>query len=81
MLEEHHHALIPMNRIVANELEILGSHGIQAHKYPEIFQMIRAGKLHPEKLIGKTISLEESLEALVTMDSFSGAGVRVINRF
>ena len=81
MLEDHHHALVPMNKIVANELEILGSHGIQAHKYPEILQMIQAGKLRPEKLIGKTISLEESLEELVSMDSFPTAGVMVINRF
>ena len=81
MLDDHHGAFIPMNRIVANELEIIGSHGIQAYKYPEIFRMVQAGKLHPEKLIGKTISLEESLEALVTMDSFPGAGVTVINQF
>ena len=81
MIEDRPHAWIPMNRIVANELEILGSHGIQAYKYPEILHMIRAGKLHPEKLIGKTISLAESLEALVTMDRFPGAGVTVINRF
>jgi alcohol dehydrogenase len=81
MATEHRHAAVPMDRVIANELEILGSHGIQAHKYPEILHMIQAGKLHPEKLIGKTISLEESLEALVTMDSFPGAGVRVINRF
>jgi alcohol dehydrogenase len=81
MATEHRHPIVPMDKIIANELEILGSHGIQAHKYPEVFQMIRAGKLHPERLIGKTISLEESLEALVTMDSFPGAGVRVIDRF
>ncbi len=81
MLEDHAQASIPMNKIIANELEILGSHGIQAYKYPDIFQMIRAGKLHPEKLVGKTIGLEESLEELVNMDSFRGTGVTVINRF
>lgn len=81
MLEDQGQAFVPMNKIVANELEILGSHGIQAHQYPQILEMIRVGKLHPEKLIGKTISLEESLEALVNMDSFPGAGVTVINRF
>jgi hypothetical protein len=36
--------------------------------------MIQAGKLFPEKLIGKTISLEQSLDELVNMDSFSGTG-------
>ena len=81
MTADHRHAAVPMDKIVANELEILGSHGIQAYKYPDIFKMIRAGKLHPEKLIQKTISLDESLEELVNMDSFRGTGVTVINRF
>jgi len=81
MAGDHRHAPVPMDKIVANELEILGSHGIQAYKYPDIFKMIRAGKLHPEKLIGKTIRLEESLEELVNMDSFRRTGVTVINRF
>jgi alcohol dehydrogenase len=81
MAGDHRHAPIPMDKVIANELEILGSHGIQAHQYPKILEMIRTGKLHPEKLIGKTISLEQSLDALVNMDSFPGAGVTVIDRF
>ncbi len=80
MADDHRHAAVPMDKVIANELEILGSHGIQAHQYPQILEMIRTGKLHPEKLIGKTINLEQSLEALVTMDRFGGAGVTVINR-
>jgi alcohol dehydrogenase len=70
-----------MDKIIANELEIVGSHGMQAYKYPVLLAMIQAGKLFPEKLIGKTISLEESLEELVNMDSFGGTGVTVINEF
>lgn len=81
MLAEQSRPAVPMDKIVANELEILGSHGIQAHRYAAMLAMIKAGKLAPEKLIGKTISLEESLDALVTMDSFSGIGVKVINAF
>lgn len=81
MLADHSRPAVPMDKVIANELEILGSHGIQAHKYPVLLSMIRAGKLSPEKLILKTISLEESLEALVNMDSFSGTGITVIDRF
>jgi alcohol dehydrogenase len=81
MVAEHRHPAIPMDKVIANELEILGSHGMQAHKYPELLAMIESGKLAPEKLIGKTIALEESLEALVNMDSFRGTGVTVINEF
>jgi alcohol dehydrogenase len=72
---------IPMDLVMSHELEIIGSHGMQAHKYPEMLEMIRLGKLQPEKLIGKTISLEESIEELVQMNNFSGTGVTVIYGF
>ncbi|MCP4692545.1 MAG: zinc-dependent alcohol dehydrogenase family protein [Desulfobacterales bacterium] len=81
MVGDHCHAAAPMDKVLANELEILGSHGIQAHRYDLLLEMINTGKLHPEKLIGRTISLEESLEALVTMDRFHDTGVTVIDRF
>ncbi|MGB2956391.1 MAG: zinc-dependent alcohol dehydrogenase family protein [Anaerolineales bacterium] len=81
MLADHSHPAVPMDKIIANELEILGSHGMQAHKYPELLAMIKAGKLSPDKLIGKTISLEESLVELTNMDTFSGTGIKVINAF
>jgi alcohol dehydrogenase len=70
-----------MDLVMSHELEIIGSHGMQAHKYPEMLEMIRLGKLQPEKLIGKTISLEESIEELVQMNNFSGTGVTVIYGF
>ena len=72
---------IPMSRVVADELEILGSHGMQAHRYDAMMAMINSGKLKPELLIGKTISLEESIEALVSMDKFQGVGTTVITEF
>ena len=72
---------LPMDRVVADELEIRGSHGIQAHAYPAVLAMISAGKLHPEKLVGRTVSLEEGIEVLQNMDGFEGAGITVIDRF
>ena len=81
MLGEQRHPAVPMDKVIANELEILGSHGIQAYQYGRIFDQIRSGKLNPARLIGKTISLDESLEELANMDKFNGVGVSVINRF
>ncbi len=81
MLADHSHPAVPMDKIIANELEILGSHGMQAHKYPEMLAMIQAGKLFPDRLIGKTIRLEESLDALANMGSFGATGITVINEF
>ena len=81
MVADYKHPAIPMDRVIAYELEILGSHGIQAYKYPLLFEMILRGKLHPERLIGRRIGLEESLDELVHMDQFRGSGVTVIDRF
>lgn len=81
MLADHRHPAVPMDRVIAHELEILGSHGMQAHKMGDIMRMIRTGTLHPEKLVGRTISLEESLQALADMDKFEHPGVTVIDRF
>ncbi|MET0754418.1 MAG: zinc-dependent alcohol dehydrogenase family protein, partial [Pyrinomonadaceae bacterium] len=81
MEAEHRRTLIPINLVVANELEILGSHGMQAYKYAEMLEMIRQGKLQPQKLIGKTTSLEDALHELVNMNSFTATGVTVIHRF
>ncbi len=81
MLAEHANAAVPMSRIVAHELEVLGSHGMQAHRYGVMMPMIAAGKLRPQQLVGREISLGESIEALMAMDRFQGTGVTVITRF
>lgn len=70
---------IPMDRVIANELEIIGSHGMQAYRYVEMLDMINRGSLAPEKLIGQTISLQESIHALISMDRFPGSGVTIIS--
>ena len=81
MLAENSTPKIPMGKVIANELEILGSHGMQAWRYDAMLSMIQSGKLSPEKLIGKTISLEQSIDALMNMDKFEGTGVTVITSF
>jgi alcohol dehydrogenase len=78
MTGDHKHPKIPMDRIVAHELEILGSHGMQAFRYTDMFEMIKTGKLKPELLVGKTISLDKAPEALMKMDKFENVGVTVI---
>jgi alcohol dehydrogenase len=81
LLAEHSRPALPMDRVVAHELEIYGSHGIQAHRYPAIFAMITSGKLQPQRLVGRRIALAEAAEALIQMDTFAATGVTVIDRF
>ncbi len=81
MLAENSTPQIPMAKVIAHELEILGSHGMQAHRYDGMLAMIQSGKLSPEKLVGKTITLEQSIAALMNMDKFEASGVTVVTEF
>ncbi|WP_367388278.1 zinc-dependent alcohol dehydrogenase family protein [Lewinella sp. LCG006] len=81
MTGDHQHPKIPMDRVLADELEIIGSHGMQAFRYAEMLTMIKQGRLQPEKLIEKTITLEEVIVALPEMNNFKNKGVIVINKF
>ncbi len=76
-----HHAAVPIDKIIGRELEILGSHGMQAHRYPEMLDMIRTGKLYPQKLVGKAVSLVDAPDELINMSNFRGTGVSVITAF
>ncbi|MEW9805236.1 zinc-dependent alcohol dehydrogenase family protein [Mesorhizobium sp. ZMM04-5] len=81
MLGEHSKPQIPMAKVIAHELEIRGSHGMQAFRYQAMMEMIRAGKLRPERLLGRRISLDEAPAALMAMDDFEAVGIGVIDRF
>lgn len=77
----HSEPAVPMNRVVAYELEILGSHGMQAHRYPEMFELIKEKMLDPGKLVRETVTLGESIAVLTQMDEFPSTGISVIDRF
>jgi len=79
MTGENSSPKIPMSQVVAKELEIYGSHGIQAYRYNAIWEMIRTSKLKPEMLLGQTISLEESVPALMAMDRYESRGITIID--
>ena len=72
---------IPMELVIANELEILGSHGMQAHAYGRMLDMMAAGKLDPGLLIRQTVDLERAAAALGDPGALHVAGVTVIDRF
>ena len=81
MLGEHAAPKIPMAQVIGHELEIYGSHGMQAWRYDAMMAMIEAGKIKPQKLIGQKVTLEEAVPALTAMDSSRDIGISVIDRF
>jgi alcohol dehydrogenase len=80
MVDQHAQPRIPMDRIIAYELQILGSHGMPAFRYGALLDMIRAEKLAPQKLVRRTISLDEAPAALMQMDQFAQIGITVISK-
>lgn len=81
MLADHAAPAVPMSQVIAHELEIVGSHGMQAHRYDAMLDMIQSGLLAPGRLVGKTISLGQSVQALMDMDKFQDTGMTVITDF
>ncbi len=71
---------IPLGTVVGRELEVLGSHGMQASRYPEMLEMILDGRLEPGALVTRTIPLSEITRALPEMGSLRRPGVTVIDR-
>ncbi|QEG34372.1 zinc-dependent alcohol dehydrogenase family protein [Bythopirellula goksoeyrii] len=67
----------PMSRLIGWEIQMVGSHGMQAHAYPELFKLIEAGKLTPERLIDRVLPLESAPQELAGMQDYSGCGVTV----
>lgn len=63
---------IPMGRVIAHELRLLGSHGMAAHAYPRMLELIRAGVLHPDQLVTRTIGLADAGKALAAIGSVPG---------
>ncbi|MFF9812051.1 zinc-dependent alcohol dehydrogenase family protein [Streptomyces sp. NPDC014006] len=69
---------VPMARAIALELELLGSHGMAAHTYPAMLELVGAGALRPDLLVTSTIPLADAPAALAAMGAAAGAGVTVI---
>jgi alcohol dehydrogenase len=69
---------VPMDRVLALELELLGSHGMAAHAYTELMRQVAAGTLRPDLLIGSVIGLAETPAALAAMSGGSPAGMTMI---
>lgn len=72
---------IPMWRLHAYEIELYGSHGMPAHRYPAMLEMVADGRIQPHKLVMAHLTLSEGIEHLMMMDSFPTTGFAVVNDF
>ena len=81
LLAQHRSPPLPMTRVIAMELEILGSHGMPAWRYPALLEAVTVGRLTPGKLVKRRIPLEEAPAELEAMGRFAQQGVTVIDHF
>jgi alcohol dehydrogenase len=72
---------IPMWRLHAYEIELYGSHGMQAWRYPKMLDMIADGSLDPGILVTTTLDLQSGIDHLTSMQDFPGTGFAVITDF
>ncbi|MFM7838237.1 MAG: zinc-dependent alcohol dehydrogenase family protein [Chitinophagaceae bacterium] len=70
---------LPMSAVIGRELQIIGSHGMQAHQYPGIFSMIEQGRLDLKQLIGQVVTLEQGIRELENLNAFSQQGITIIS--
>ena len=67
-----------MARVIAWELEILGSHGMAAVDYPKLLEMVSNGQLNPELFIKRVIDLEAGTNALAEFNNSVQDGITII---
>ena len=72
-----HRPALPMEQVIARELELIGSHGMAAHGYPRMLQMIASGQLAPQELIARTVALGDIVTELPLLAGRSAAGMVV----
>ncbi len=71
---------VPMGRVVSLELEVIGAHGMPARDYDEMLALVVSGTLPVERLVGRTITLDEAPAALMAMSSpASASGITVVD--
>ncbi|MGQ4516711.1 alcohol dehydrogenase catalytic domain-containing protein [Streptomyces sp. DW26H14] len=64
---------VPMDRVVAYEIDVLGSHGMAAHAYPRLMRQVAAGGLRPDLLVTSVVGLDAVPAALAAMSEPAGA--------
>ncbi|GAB7037895.1 MULTISPECIES: zinc-dependent alcohol dehydrogenase family protein [Catenuloplanes] len=68
---------VPMDLVIAWELELRGSHGMAAHAYPALLELVASGALRPDLLVADTMGLAAAADALTTMDRPAVPGIRL----
>jgi alcohol dehydrogenase len=70
---------LDMSYLAFRELSWLGSHGMAAHDYPAMLELVRSGAVRPDELVTGVIGLDGVGQALAAMSGAAPAGITVIH--
>lgn len=70
---------VPMGRVIANELQLFGSHGIAARSYPDVFDLIERKKIPLDRILGPRLRLEDVPAELPRFGQFGGLGIALVD--
>jgi alcohol dehydrogenase len=70
---------LDLGLLAFRELSWLGSHGMAAHDYPAMLELVRSGAVRPDELVTTTIGLDGVGAALAAMSGAGPAGITVIH--
>lgn len=72
---------LPIDLMIAMEIEFKGSLVLNQSNYPEMMAMVESGKVNPRKLVSKTIPIEQASSVVESMSNFGTLGMVIINQW
>mmetsp|Transcript_9219 Transcript_9219/g.16757 ORF Transcript_9219/g.16757 Transcript_9219/m.16757 type:complete len:93 (-) Transcript_9219:695-973(-) len=71
-----------MGLVAGKELELVGSHGFSSDQdLAELLQWVAKKRIDPERLVERTVSLQEGAQAIQDMDHGSPLGMTIVTEF
>jgi len=69
---------LPISRVIRDELEVLGVHGLSASRFEQVFALMADGRLDPSAMVTQRLALADIPQALPAMGGFAQPGVSVV---
>ena len=79
LVGERSEPAVPMGRVIGNELQLFGSHGIAARSYPDVFDLIERRKIPLDRILGPRLRLEDVPVELPRIGQFQGLGIALVD--
>lgn len=71
--------VLPLDRVIGWELDVLGSHGMAAADYTGMLELVTSGAVSPQALVGSRVGLAEAARLLPAAESAPPVGIAVLD--